>query len=313
MLSRRLLRVKVIKALYSHFKSDDDSLIAAEKNLVFTIDKTYQLYHLLLSLITDVQRYAERRIEQGRQKKLPTRDDLHPNTKFIENRAIAQIAESTALSDYLAANKLGWGNYPEIVKKLYNNLTSSDYYKTYMEGGNGSYGEDLQLVADFYTRELEDFEPLAEAIEEQSIYWADDTGFALIMILRTLQAMRESDPAIKLLPKFKSDDDLVFAKELFRSSIVHHKEYFEYIDANTKNWELDRIAFMDRIIMLATIAELTTFPTIPVKVTLDEYIEISKYYSTPASCTFVNGVLDKIVNTMKKEGKIVKQGRGLVD
>ena len=313
MLSRRLLRIKVIKALYAHFKSESDSLAVSEKNLLFGIDKTYQLYHLFLYLIVNVQRYAVHRIELGRRKHLPTEEERNPNLKFVNNRVIAQIADSDKLSDYLAAQKLGWENFPELIKRLYNALIESSYYKSYMANGKNDYADDQRLVAAFYTRELEDCEALEEVLEEQSIYWADDLGFALVMAVRTLQEMRAGQADLPLLPKFRQDEDRQFAVELFRKSLVHNEEYFSYIDLYTQNWDLDRIAYMDRIIMLTTIAELVHFPTIPVKVTLDEYIEIAKYYSTPASSTFINGVLDKIVETLKKEGKICKEGRGLVE
>lgn len=313
MLSRRLLRVKVIKALYAHFKSESESLIVSEKNLMFSIDKTYQLYHLLLGLIVDVARYAEDRIERGRQKMLPTKEDLNPNLKFVENRVIRRLADSDALLDFLSIHKLGWVNYPELIRKIYNNLVASDYYKAYMSSGKNDFAEDQRLLIDFYTRELEDLDALEEAVEEQSIYWTDDIGFALGMVLRTLQEMRAKDTGVALLPQYRQDDDRRFAVELFRRALTNSTEYFALIDANTPNWDLERIAYMDRVIMVATLAELIHFPTIPVKVTLDEYIEIAKYYSTPASGTFVNGVLDKIVESLKKEGKMQKEGRGLVE
>ena len=313
MLSRRLLRIKDIKALYAHFKSESDSLIVSEKNLLFSIDKTYQLYHLLLYLVVNVQRYAEHRIELGRKKHLPTKEDLNPNLKFVNNRVIAQIGNSDKLLDYLTAQKLGWENYPELIKKIYNNLIEKEYYKTYMGNGKSNYADDQRFVVDFFSNELEDLEVLEEVVEEQSIFWADDIEFGLVMVVRTVQDMREQQKDIPLLPKFRQDDDRQFAIELFRKALVNNAEYFGYIDAHTQNWDLERIAYMDRIIMLATIAELVNFPTIPIKVTLDEYIEIAKYYSTPASSTFINGVLDKIVEALKKDGKIRKEGRGLVE
>ena len=313
MLSRRLLRIKDIKALYAHFKSEGDSLIVSEKNLLFSIDKTYQLYHLLLYLVVNVQRYAEHRIELGRKKHLPTAEERNPNLKFVNNRVIAQIANSDKLLDYLTAQKLGWENYPELIKKIYGNLAESDYYKAYMGNGKNDYADDQRFVVDFFTNELEDLDALEEVLEEQSIFWADDLGFGLVMVVKTVQDMRASEDDLPILPKFRQDEDRQFAVELFRKALVNNVEYFTYIDAHTQNWDLERIAYMDRIIMLATIAELVNFPTIPVKVTLDEYIEIAKYYSTPASSTFINGVLDKIVEALKKDGKIKKEGRGLVE
>ncbi len=313
MLSRRLLRIKVIKALYAHFKSEGDSLIVSEKNLHFGVDKAYQLYHLFLALALEVHRYAEKRIEQGKNKMLPSDADLHPNLKFITNRAIEKIAASDELLDYLASHKLGWVNHPELAKKIYLNMTGKEYYREYMESGQDSFAEDVRFLIDFYVNELEDFEYLEQVVEEESIYWADDIGFALVLVVKTLQSLRESDPAVKPLPKFKNDDDRRFASDLFRAALVNHTDYFARIDAHTRNWDLERIAYMDRIIMLAMIAELLHCPTIPVKVTLDEFIEISKYYSTTASGTFINGVLDKIIHSLREEGKLVKEGRGLME
>ncbi len=313
MLSRRLLRIKVVKALYAHFKSESDSLIVSEKNLNFSIDKTYQLYHLLLELIVDVRQYAARKAELGRQKLLPTPEDLNPNLKFVRNRAVERIAESEELKRYLEAHSLSWSNYPELIRKLYQNMTGREYYTEYMNNGKDSFTEDVKFLMNFFTSEVEDFDPLYDILEEQSIYWADDVEFALIMVVRTLHGMKEKEPQLRLLPRFKNEDDRKFAGELFRNALVNHRKYSEYIDTHTRNWDLERIAYMDRVIMLAPIAELLSCPTIPVKVTLDEYIEIAKYYSTPASSTFINGVLDKIVEKLRADGMIDKQGRGLVE
>ncbi len=312
MLSRRLLRIKVIKALYAHFKAEADSMIASEKNLVYSIDKTYDLYLLLLVLIVDVCRYAENRIELGKKKHLPSPEDLNPNTKFVDNRVIAQIAASRPLCDYLEQHALGWANDPESIKKLYDKMVASEYYRDYMANERRTYKDDLKLVEAFYLNEIDDNEELENVLEEQSIFWADDLDFALIMVMRTLQGARASQEEIVLLPKFKSDDDLAFARELFRKTLVNYKEYLGYIERFTQNWDVDRIAFMDNVIMATAMAELLAFPSIPVKVTLDEYIEIAKYYSTPGSSVFINGVLDKIVEALEKEERIQKTGRGLL-
>ena len=170
----------------------------------------------------------------------------------------------------------------------------------------------LALITDFYTRELEQSELLEDVLDEQSILWNDDLGFALIMVTRTLSGMRQSHREVKVLPKFKSNDDLEFAKELFEKTAINFDTYLQYIEKFTRNWDVERIAFMDNLIMATAVAELVSFPSIPVKVTLDEYIEIAKYYSTPGSGTFINGILDKIVAALTEEGKINKSGRGLI-
>ena len=178
MLSRRLLRIKAVKALYAHFKSDSDSLISSEKNLMFSIDKTYELYHQLLWLIVDVATVAENKIELGRKKHLPTEQERNPNTKFIDNRVIAALRNSERLTDYLTSHKLGWVRYPELIKHLYNAMTASDYYLDYMASPSRSFKEDQKLVEDFYTYTVDNCEALENVVEEQSIFWADDVDFA---------------------------------------------------------------------------------------------------------------------------------------
>ena len=307
-----MLRIKVVKALYAHMKSDADSLMASEKMLVTSIDKTYDLYFLLMSLVVEMAQYAEQRQEAAKNKKLPTYEDLNPNRKFVDNAVIRLLAQSDSVNDYLAAHKLSWAKYPELVKALFTQLEQSDYYKKYMTSQESSFREDLALITEFYTRELEESEILESALDEMSILWNDDLGFALLMVTRTLSNMRASHTEVKVLPKFKSIEDLDFARELFAKAAVNFDNYQAEIEKYTRNWDVDRIAFMDNLIMATAVAELVTFPSIPVKVTLDEYIEIAKYYSTHGSSTFINGILDKIVASFTEEGKINKSGRGLI-
>ena len=307
-----MLRIKVVKALYAHMKSDADSLMASEKMLVTSIDKTYDLYFLLMSLVVEMAQYAEQRQEAAKNKKLPTYEDLNPNRKFVDNAVIRLLAQSDSVNDYLAAHKLSWAKYPELVKALFTQLEQSDYYKKYMTSQESSFREDLALITEFYTRELEESEILESALDEMSILWNDDLGFALVMVTRTLSNMRASHTDVKVMPKFKSIEDLDFARELFAKAAVNFDNYQAEIEKYTRNWDVERIAFMDNLIMATAVAELVTFPSIPVKVTLDEYIEIAKYYSTHGSSTFINGILDKIVASFTEEGKINKSGRGLI-
>lgn len=313
MISRRLLRIKVIKALYAHLKSESDSLAGSEKTLVTSIDKTYDLYFHMLSLIVEVARYAEQRQELAKQKKLPTYEDLNPNRKFVDNRVIRLLAESDSVNDYLAARKLSWAHAPELIKTLFTQFEQSPIYKQYMTSGESSLREDLALVREFYTSGmLEESEMLEEVLDEESLLWNDDLGFALIMVDRTLTNVRPTHTEIKVVQKFKSDDDLTFARELFAKSLINFDANMAIIEKFTANWDVERIAFMDNIILATATTELTAFASIPVKVTLDEYIEISKYYSTPGSSTFINGILDRVVATLTAEGKINKSGRGLI-
>lgn len=311
MLSRRLLRIKVIKALFAHLKSEADNMITSEKSLMTSVDKAYDLYFQILSLPVELARYAEQRIELAQQKKLPTHEDLHPNTKFIDNAVIRILANSDALNDYLAARKLGWAKQPDLIRALYTQLIENEYFKNYMLTEERSFAEDKKFIEDFF-KEMGNCEALDNTLEEMSILWSDDLGYILLMILRTLSLLRPSHTEIKVQTKYKSDDDPVFVRTLFEKSLINYNQYQEYIDKFTNNWDLERIVFMDNLIIGTAMAELISFPDIPVKVTLDEYIEIAKAYSTPGSSTFINGVLDKIVESLIAEERIKKAGRGLL-
>lgn len=311
MLSRRLLRIKVIKALFAHLKSGADNMMASEKTLMASVDKAYDLYFQILILPVEVARYAEQRQQLARQKRLPTYEDLNPNTKFVDNVVIRTIANSDSVNDRVAARKLGWSQYPELIRTLYAQLTESDYYKEYMQRESRSFEEDKQLVEEFF-KELQNCEALDDVLEEISILWSDDLPFIIMMILRTLAGLRASHTEIRVPPKFKSEEDPEFVKTLFEKALINYHTYQDYIEKFTSNWDVERIVFMDNLIIGTAIAELTSFPSIPVKVTLDEWIEISKYYSTPGSSTFINGVLDKIVASLTEEGRIKKAGRGLI-
>ena len=301
MLSRRLLRIKVAKNLYAHLKSGSTNLMASEKNLIVSIDKAYDLYIQMMSLIVDVARYAENRIELAKQKKLPTYEDLNPNRRFVDNAVINLFANAESVSDAIATRKLSWSHYPETVKDIYNRMIESDFYKNYMSAPICTFTDDKKFVEAFYMA-LEEDEALAEKLDEISILWNDDLSFALYMVIRTVSGMKQSHTDIKMLPKFKSEDDLDFACTLFRKALVQYEENQDLVDRYTSNWDVERIAFMDNLIISIAIAELTTFDSIPVKVTLDEWIDIAKYYSSPTSSNFVNGVLDKIVAELNAIG-----------
>lgn len=312
MLSRRLLRVKVAKSLYAHLKSDSTSLKASEKNLVQSIDKAYDLYFQMMSLVVEVARYAESRQELAKQKKLPTYEDLNPNRRFVDNKVIHLLATSDAVCDELAARKLSWSQYPDAVKDIYNRLIEQEFYKQYMAASACTFSDDRRFVEKFFAS-LDEDEALADVVDEMSIMWNDDLSFALYMSMRTVSSLKHDTPEITILPKFKSEDDLEFAQRLFVKSFVNYEDNIEIIDKYTKNWDVERIAFMDTLILSIAITELVEFDSIPVKVTLDEWIDIAKYYSSPTSSTFVNGVLDKIVAEFRDSGRIKKSGRGLLE
>jgi len=306
-----LLRIKVAKALFAHLKSDDDNLIASEKTLMASIDKSYDLFFQLLALPVELVRYARQRQEIAKAKKLPTFEDLNPNMRFVDNAVIRIIANSDAVNDYLTVHKLGWERHPDFIRTLYGQLVESDYFTDYMTQQDASFEADRRFVEDFF-KELQCCEALDTVLEEISILWSDDLPYILVLVLRSLASLRSAQSELKIPSKFKSDDDPAFVKTLFEKSLVNYDKYQDYIEKFTSNWDVERIVFMDNLIIGTAMAELTEFPSIPVKVTLDEWIEISKFYSTPGSSTFINGVLDKIVESLTAEGRIKKSGRGLL-
>lgn len=318
MLSRRLLRIKTVKSLYSYFQTGGESLIRSERELTESIRKSYELYLMMIALIGEVAEVARERIAIGQAKLMPTAEDLNPNRRFVDNRVIALIEQSAALDDAMVRYKAGWSGQEALIKRLYQDMIAAPYYQRYMESPvpeteKEAFAADRRLVVDFLTTHIEDNEYLEEALEEMSMFWVDDISYSLGLAIRTIGLLNETSTDLDVMPMYKSDDDKEYVETLFRKALVCHEEYFGYIDKFTENWDFDRIAFMDKLIMLAAITELVQFPTIPVKVTLDEFIEISKYYSTPGSSVFVNGILDKLVVWLTEQGKIAKTGRGLID
>lgn len=311
MLSRRLLRTKVVKALFAHLKSDADNMIASEKTLSASVEKAYDLYFQIITLPVELAEYARQRQELARRKNLPTFEDLNPNTKFVDNAVIRLIANSDAVNDRIAARKLGWKQHPDFIRTLYGRFIESDCYKEYMHSAEHSLDEDRRLLERFF-EELQNDDALEELLEEISILWSDDLPYAVVMIQRSLSSLRPSHTEVKVPPKFKSDEDPLFVKTLFEKTLVNYARNMDYIEKFTANWDLERIVFMDHLILSCAMTELTECPSVPVKVTLDEWIEIAKYYSTPGSSTFINGVLDKIVASLTEEGRIRKTGRGLI-
>jgi N utilization substance protein B len=313
MISRRQLRIKALQTLYAYYTTGGEDMRRSEKELHFNIEKAFELYHYLLLLLIDVILYAESRIEIARNKRIPTHEDLHPNTRFIDNRLVDQIRNNEHLLRFVDQHKLNWVNHPELIKEVYTRLIESPEYEDYMKAEHNGYAEDKRLVSFIYSHIVFSSERLDSIMEEQSIYWNDDLEFITSMIVKTIKKFKEEDgPQKPLMDLYKNKEDRDYVVKLFRQTILHREEYVGYIKQNTRNWDLERIAFMDILIMQIAIAELIAFPSIPTKVTLNEYLEISKFYSTNKSNVFINGVLDKVVLQLKEEKLIVKKGRGLI-
>jgi N utilization substance protein B len=313
MISRRQLRIKALQSLYAYYKTGREDMSRSEKELHFNIEKAYELYYYLLLLIIDVILYAESRIEIARNKRIPTHEDLHPNTRFIENGLVDQLRNNEQLLRFVEQRKLNWSNFPELVKEIYTKVMESEEYAAYMAAEESGYAEDKKMITQIYTHMIFPSELLSSILEEQSIYWNDDLEFITSMIVKTFKKFKDGDGSGKtLMDLYKNEEDRDYVVKLFRETIIHRDEYVEYIKQNTRNWDLERIAFMDILIMQMAIAELIAFPSIPTKVTLNEYLEISKFYSTSKSNVFINGVLDKVVMQLKEEKKFQKAGRGLI-
>ncbi len=313
MINRRIIRIKALHILYAYYTSPDKSINNSEKELFYSIQKTYDLYHLLLDLAIEVQKYACERIEINRQKHRPSYEDLHPNMKFANNPVIKKLAEDAKLQEYLEKNKLGWVNHPGLIRKLFKFLTETDLYNQYLSNEETLFEDDIRFADKFFSKILLNFEELFIHLEEQSIYWNDDVEFVLSMISKTLRQAKNSttfSPA--LFPMFRDDEDHEFAKNLFRKAVLNHSANKEIIEEHLKNWDIERIAFMDILIMELAIVEFTEMTSVPTKVTLNEYIEISKFYSTTRSSTFINGILDKILKSLRSQDRVKKAGRGLV-
>jgi transcription antitermination protein NusB len=313
MISRRTIRIKVLQTLYTYYSAPDKSISNSEKELFFSLGKTFDLYHLIIQLVIELSDYAQRRIDTNLNKMVPTYEDLNPNARFVNNKVIAILQKNRRLKAYLNQSKLSWANHPELVKELYQFMTESDFYKEYMNAPQTSFFEEKRLVERILNNIILISEDLHIMLEEDSIYWNDDIDLVIAMINKTIKGFREdSDENQPLLPMFKDEDDRQFSKDLFRKSILNNDELRGIIEVHASNWDLERIAFMDILIMQLALTEFLYFPSIPTKVTLNEYIEMAKFYSTEKSRTFINGILDKALKELKNENKIMKTGRGLI-
>jgi len=313
MISRRLLRIKALMALYAFNRRDDGDLAQAEKELMFSIGKTYDLYHYILLLIIDLTDIASEKIELALRKKMPTREDLNPNRKFAENPVTELLRNNRSLKNYVTAKKISWANQQDVVRKLYSKMIAWPAYIEYMKAEKRSFSADKKFITKLITEFFVLSDDLMASFEEQSIFWNDDLDYVAAMVEKTIRKFRnDGNPDTGLMPLYKNEEDEQYVKILFRKAVLNSKEYSELIDKNTTNWEVERIALMDTLVMQLAIAEIAEFQEIPVKVSLNEYIEIAKYYCTSKSSTFVNGILDKVVREMKENNMFRKTGRGLV-
>ena len=312
MINRRHIRVKVMQSVYAILQSHNDDIIREEKFLKHSILKMFDLYVLNLQLIVEVQKLAAKKMVLSKKKILATTLDLKPNTKFIDNKVIAAIAQSVSLEGYIELNGLNnWEENNEYVKIIFEELLKSDLYKKYLASDEDSFKLDKAFVVDFFKEIIAPNEKLAEYYEDTLISWVDDIPFVNTWVVKTL-SKQKANGLFVLGSLYKDKDDEDFVSDLFRKTVLKQAEYEKDIAEKTPNWETDRIAEIDMILIKMSITEFINFPSIPTRVTINEYIEISKDYSTAKSSYFINGVLDKISKEFVVNKKIVKIGRGLL-
>lgn len=312
MLSRRLIRIKVFKTLFAFVGSESDNVNAAQKTLLESCDKVRDLYYFMLNITGPLVRVAEEKIAAGLRKFHPTEAEANPNYKFVRNRFAALLSDDPEFGSICAKRGLGWGEYEPFVRHVYNSMITKDYYRDYMASEEDSFEADCRLFSCIFQDEFEDNEELESILEDLSLLWIDDLAFALNAVIAGIDETARKKRIVH--PNtFLKEDDKEFALRLLSESIVRYDEYFKLLEEHLDNWKSDRLVSTDAALIVMGITEAVVFPTIPVKVTINEYVEIAKYYSTPNSRIFVNGILDRIIQEKIREGEIVKQGRGLFE
>ena len=312
MINRRHIRVKVMQSVYAMIKSYDDDVLKEEKFIKYSIKRMFDLYVLLLDLLVEVQKLAEEKQEISKKKYLATEEDLSPNRKFVENKLIKKIAESSSLTLYKEAQHLdNWSKDDEYIKIIWDLLQNSDIFSEYLISSDDSFNSDKDFVVTFFKEIVAPNVKLAEYFEGENITWVDDIPFVNTWVVRSLTKQKSAN-VFKLGSLYKNQDDQDFVTDLFKKVILNHHSFENDIKIHTPNWETDRIADIDMILIKMGVCEFLNFPFIPTKVSINEYIEIAKDYSSDKSGYFVNGVLDKLSREFLKDKKIVKVGRGLL-
>ena len=309
MINRVLIRIKIIQLLYSNQINNEKSIEEFKSELLESLDKTYELYHWLLQLIIDLRDFAEKRIEFGLNKRYPSEEDLNPNRRFIRNKIAIALANNAEHKEYAKANGISWEEYNDLVKGLFEAITESEYYKEYMSAKENTYADDKMIWRQIFKRVIFTYKPFEERLEAMDLYWNDDIEIVASFVEKTIKKFEEANGSNQeLLPQYRDAEDKDYALLVLSKAIENGEEYKELVKTFSQNWEKDRIAMMDMSIMQAAIAEIMFCPTIPVNVTLNEFIEISKYYSSEKSSLFINGILDRVVNKLKEEKQLLKVG-----
>jgi N utilization substance protein B len=307
MINRILIRIKVLQILYAYYQSGANDLRVAENELLFSLKKSYDLYHYFLLLILALTRLQEQISDSRRHKYMPTDEDLNPNMRLANNRFAKQLSQNKDLQRYVNESKISWDDDQDFLKKLLETLLASDLYASYLQDPDDSYKRDREFWHMAFRKLICSNKLVLDYLEDKSLYWNDDVEIIGTFTLKTIRRFEQWQGSEQtLLPMFKNEEDRLFAIRLFRETLLHGEEYRERIGRHMKNWETDRVANIDLIIMQIALAEILNFPSVPVNVSLNEYIDVAKYYSTPRSGTFINGILDSVVNELKNEKLLFK-------
>jgi len=306
MINRELIRIKVVQLTYAYYQNGSKNIESAEKELIFSLSKAYDLYNYLLALIVGISQESRRHLEvaQSRAKREGT---AMPSQRFAYNRFALQLEENHMLNDFMESQKKSWSDEPEFLKNIFTQISESQIYKDYMASPEDSYAADRELWRKLYRTLIENNAELDALLEEQSLYWNDDKEIVDTFVLKTIKRFDEKNKASQeLLPEYDSEEDKDYARKLFRATIMNADEYQHYMSEASRNWDFSRLAYMDIVIMQIAIAEMMTFPSIPVNVTINEYVELAKLYSTPRSAGYINGMLDAIARHLIETGHLLK-------
>ena len=307
MINREIIRIKIVQLTYAYYQNGNKNIDTAEKELFFSLSKAYDLYNILLALIVAITRESRRRLEVL-QAKAQREGRPEPSQKFAFNRFAIQLEGNRQLMEFIETQQRPWTDYPEFVGKLLEQIEQTQIYKDYMSGNDDDYATDRELWRRLYRTLIQENEDLDQLLEEQSLYWNDDKEVVDTFVLKTIKRFDEKNGAKQeLLPEYDSEEEKDYARKLFRAAILNADEYQRYMSESSLNWDFSRLAYMDVIIMQIAIAEMLTFPTIPLNVTINEYVELAKVYSTPRSSGYINGMLDAIARHLIRQGRLMKQ------
>ena len=306
MINRELIRIKIVQLTYAYYQNGNHNMDNAEKELLFSLSKAYDLYNWLLSLIVAVSREAHLHYDVEVARARREGKDV-PSGKFANNRFAMQLEENKQLCEYMETQKQSWTDNIEFVRNLLSQMEQSQIYKDYIDSPEDSYEDDREVWRKLYKALIMENENLDSLLEERSLYWNDDKEIVDTFVLKTIKRFDPKNKAKQeLLPEFKDEEDKDFAVKLFRATILNADQYQRFMSETSRNWDFSRLAYMDVVIMQIAIAEMMNFPNIPVSVTINEYVDLAKLYSTPKSGSYINGMLDAIAHYLADTGKMMK-------